>query len=294
MRPGELGGAALLLLSVLLAGIVAGCGSGGFSSAAPPPPEKTIRSYVALGDGFTAAPYAGRTAADDGCLRSAENYPALAAKKLGLTEVVDVSCTHAGTEALMKKFTTAKGKPALDPQLDAVTKDTDLVSIGAGIEDHGLLQEMFRICLVRPCAAGTAFYTQVLDHVNRAADSLTQAIRAIQEKAPEAYIVVVGYPRLTPPPESGCQQFPAQAPQADRDVVNYVLDDLNDKVRSAARQTGSAYVDVAALSQGHELCTSEPWVHSMTDRPGNAVAYHPLEAEQRAVADQLVTAVKER
>jgi len=293
VRPGAFRGAAELLLFVLLAAAVAGCGSGGFSSAAPPPPEKTIRSYVALGDGFTAAPYVGKTSSDDGCLRSGENYPALAAQKLGLTSVIDVSCTHATTEALTKDFKAGKGKP-LKPQLDAVTEDTDLVSIGAGIEDHGLLQEMFRICLARPCAAGTVFYTQVLDDVNRAADSLTQAIRALQEKAPEAYIVVVGYPRLTPPPESGCKQFPAQAPQADRDVVNYVLDGLNDKIRSAARQTGSGYVDVATLSEGHELCSSEPWVHSMTDKPGKAVAYHPLEAEQRAVAEQLVTEVKER
>jgi hypothetical protein len=32
----------------------------------------------------------------------------------------------------------------------------------------------------------------------------------------------------------------------------------------------------------------------MVDRPGKAVAYHPLEAEQEAVAAQLVQQVKQR
>lgn len=286
--------AAGLLLTLVLAGALAACGGGGFSSAPPTPPDTSIRSYVALGDGFTAAPYAGQGAGDDGCLRSAENYPALAAKTMGLTEVKDVSCTHATTNALTATFKAVKGKPALPPQLDAVDKDTDLVSIGAGIEDHDLLHEMFGICLVQPCRPGTTFYTQVLDEVNQAGDALTQAIRAIQAKAPQAYIVVVGYPRLTPPPESGCKDFPPQPAGADRDVVNYILDQLNEKVRSAALQTGSGYVDVAKLSDGHQLCSAEPWVHGMNDQPGKAVAYHPLEAEQRAVADQLVAQVKQR
>lgn len=284
--------AAGLLVCVVLAGSVAACG-GGFSATPPPAPEQRIRSYVALGDGFTAAPYAGATA-DEACLRSTGNYPALAAAKLGIAEVHDVSCTHATTKALTDGFKSGKGKPARDPQLDAVGKDTDLVSIGMGIEDGDLLQEMFRVCLVQPCAAGTVFYTQVLDDVTRAADAVTQAVRDIQAKAPLAYIVIVGYPRLTPPPESGCTEFPPQAPQADRDVVNYVLDDLNNKLRSAARQTGSGYVDVAALSEDHVLCSADPWVHTMKDKPGKAVAYHPLAAEQQAVADELATQVEQR
>lgn len=290
---GQLRRAAGLLTVALLAGALAACG-GGFSAAPAPAPQSTIASYVALGDGYTAAPYAGKPAGDDGCLRSAQNYPALAAEKLGIQDVRDVSCTHATTDALTGKFKAAKDRAAQKPQLDAVQPGTGLVSIGAGIEDHGLLNAMFHICLVRPCAPGTVFYTEVLGSVDKAAAAVTAAIRSVQAKAPEAYIVVVGYPRLTPPPEAGCQQFPAQAPQADRDVVNYVLDDLNGKLQSAARQTGSAYVDVAALSEGHELCSSDPWVHTMKDKPGKAVAYHPLEAEQQAVAAELVSLVEQR
>lgn len=282
-----------LLVLAALAGVLSACG-GGFSAAPASAPRATLKTYVALGDGFTAAPYAGRTSDDDGCLRSARNYPALAAERLGIQQVRDVSCTHAGTAALTRRTRPGPGRRALPPQLDAVGPGTDLVSIGAGIEDHGLLQKMFHVCLAQPCAPGTTFYTEVLADAQHAADAVTAAIRSAQRRAPDAFIVVVGYPRLTPPPEAGCRKFPAQAPQANRDVVNYVLDDLDAQLRSAALETGSAYVDVAALSQGHELCSREPWVHDMADRPGRAVAYHPLEAEQQAVAAQLVQQVQQR
>ena len=283
--------AAGLLLVGLLAVVLAGCG--GFSSAPASAPTTKLRTYVALGDGFTAAPYAGRTTADDGCLRSARNYPALAAEQLGIQQVRDVSCTHAGTDALTGTFAPARSDRTQDPQLDAVDRNTDLVSIGAGIEDHGLLQEMFHVCLARPCAVGTFFYTQVLGDVTKAADAVTAAIRSVQDKAPDATIVVVGYPRLTPPPTQRCRAFPPQPSPGNQDIVNYVLGDLDSHLQSAARETGSAYVDVAALSEGHELCSSDPWVHGMTDEPGKAVGYHPLEAEQEAVATELVRQVRE-
>jgi hypothetical protein len=284
--------AAGALMCVALIGGVAGCG-GGFSSSPPPPPDNTIRSYVALGDGFTAAPYAGKTTGDDGCLRSQGNYPALLAKKLKVDHFRDVSCTGASTQALKKKTRPMKGKPEVAAQLDAVKKDTDLVTVGMGIEDNDLLEHIFRICVAQPCAPGTVIYTTVEEDVIRAAQALTTALRDIQAKAPSSYMVVVGYPRFTPPPESACKAFPAQPPVS-VDTVNYLVDDINAKLQSAARQTGAGFIDVADLSTDHVLCSDEPWVHDMHSRPGKAVAYHPVAAEQRAIAEQLASRVRTR
>ena len=283
-----------LLLLVTLAGALAACG-GGFSSAAPPPPDQTIHSYVALGDGFTAAPYAGDTVGDDGCLRSKSNYPALVAAELGIDDAKDVSCTRATTEALTATFKPGKGKKAVAPQFDAIDKDTDLVTIGIGIEDTDLLGKMFKVCLAQPCAPGTSQATEVLETVDRVAESFTGSLRAIQAKAPNVYIVVVGYPQLTPPPDSACDAFPTQPTLPDgTDPVTYLIDDLNTKLRSAGRQTGSGSGVVVARSADHELCSAEPWVHDMHAKPGKAIAYHPLAAEPRAVADEVVTQVRER
>jgi hypothetical protein len=152
---------------------------------------------------------------------------------------------------------------------------------------------MFRVCVNQPCAPGTVFYPKVLQDVGHVGDAVTAAVRAVQAKAPEAYIVVVGYPRLTRPGKR-CPAAPPQHTPPGTDAINYVLDQLNQNLRSAALQTGSGYVDMAAVSDGHELCSRDPWVHSMADETGTAVAFHPLEAEQRAVAAQLVAQVKER
>ena len=148
------GGAGLLLCTTLTF-LLAACGGGFGGSGSPDTPDRTIHSYVALGDGFTAAPYTGDTEHDDGCLRSAVNYPALVAEELGVIKVHDVSCTGATTKALTTKVRPARGNRSVPAQLDAVDKDTDLVSIGIGIEDHDLLAHMFEVCLARPCRAGS-------------------------------------------------------------------------------------------------------------------------------------------
>lgn len=275
-------------LLLAAAGLLAGCG-GGFSSAPASPPARTITSYAALGDGFTAAPYTGTTVGDDGCLRSDVDYPALVAEELHIDRVRDVSCTAATTASLTTQVKPPRKKTAVPPQLDAVDSDTDLVTIGAGIEDHDLLRHMFQICLALPC--GDKFTPQtVLGDVNTVGASLAAAVRTIQDKAPEASIVLVGYPRIAP--TSGtCKDLP-EVDQLGLDAANQVLDAINSEVRSAARETGAEYLDVARLTAGHELCSGESWVHGSQGKRGDSIAYHPVAAEQRAVADALADLVR--
>lgn len=280
-----------LLAAGLLLTTTAACGAGGFGSDPPPAPDRTISTYVALGDGFTAAPYAGTTT-DEDCLRSADNYPALVAAELDIDEVRDVSCTGAETSALTEETRPRKGADRVPPQIDAVTEDTDLISIGVGIEDRDLLEGMFAVCTALPCIDKITAQA-ILNDVNLFATDLTTAVRAVQARAPKAYIVLVGYPRIVPA-EGACRALPPLGEQLALDAANYVLDEINRQIQSAARQTGSGFVDVATLSQDHELCSAEPWVNGRTSKPGESVAFHPLAAEQRAVADELADLVRGR
>ena len=78
------------LLAGALALVLAACGGGGFSGGAPTAePTEPIRSYVALGDGFAAAPYVGKMDRDRGCLRSRNNYAAQVARRLGFPSHAD-------------------------------------------------------------------------------------------------------------------------------------------------------------------------------------------------------------
>jgi hypothetical protein len=278
------------LLVLTLAGLLAGCG-GGFSSAPATPADNEIKIYVALGDGFTAAPYTGKTIGDDGCLRSDSNYPRLLAEDLHVDKLTDVSCTGATTAAIGSETTPPGSKRAVAAQLDSVTRDTDLVTIGLGIEDRGLLRDMFNVCTAVPCGDKATPQT-ILGSMDSMSETLTAAVRAIQDRAPDALIVLVGYPSIAP--DAGdCDALP-KLNQVGLDAANLVLQSINHSIRDAARATGASFFDVATISAGHELCSGEPWVSGKKAEKGESVAYHPLAPEQRAVSDGLATLVKTR
>jgi hypothetical protein len=279
------------LVGLALTGLLTACGAGGFGSAPPSPATRDIGSYVALGDDFTAAPDTGTTVGDDGCRRSDVNYPALVAHDLGVTKVDDVSCAGATTGSVTTETRPAKGKPAVPPQLDAVAEDTDLVTIGAGIEDRDLFANMFNICTAMPCT-NKVTPQAILKDVDTMGTSLTAAVRAVQDKAPNAYVVLVGYPNILP--DSGACDAIRDLDQTTIDAANYLLDQVNREVRSTARDTGVGYLDVSRLSVGHELCSGESWIRSEKGKHGKPDVFRPEAAEQRAVADALEALVKSR
>lgn len=276
------------LLGIALACLVAACGAGGFGSSQPEQGTQPLRSYVALGDGFTAAPDTGTTARDDGCRRSDANYPALLAHDLGITDVHDVSCVGATTSSVTTETRPGKGRPAVPAQLDAVSKDTDLVTISLGLEDRDLVANIYDVCTAVPCTTKIAPQA-ILKDIDTMGTALTAAVRAVQDKAPDAYIVVLDYPNLTP--DSGSCDEIRGLDQTTIDAANYLLDQIDREIRSTARDTGIGYLDVARLSSGHELCSDEPWVVAGKGRHGG---YQPVAAEQRAVADALRALVKNR
>jgi hypothetical protein len=279
--------AALPVLAAALAGLLAGCG-GGFSSAPATPPDETVHSYVALGDAFTAAPDADAAQGEGGCARSKDNYPALLAHALEVKDAEDVSCIDATTASLTTESKPGKDSSPVPAQLEAVESDTDLVTVGVGLGDRDLLPHSFQICTALPCGDKVPPQT-ILDDVHAMAASLTSAVRAIQTRAPEAYIVLVGYPKITPDAGS-CDALP-ELDQPGLDAANQLLDEINREIRSAARDTGAGFLDVARISVGHELCSGDPWIAKPEGKKG-ATDYLPRPAEQSAVADALATLVR--
>ncbi|MFL6062302.1 MAG: SGNH/GDSL hydrolase family protein [Marmoricola sp.] len=284
----RLSGASLPLLALLL--LLAGCGAGGFGAAKPIEPKTSISNYVALGDGFVAGPDLGRVT-DKSCLRTADNYPVQVARLVGVNTVHDVSCTGAGTRSLTNRFKSPVTHKELPAQLDAITAKTDLVTLGIGLADRGLLQDMFRICVALPCGPDVVSPKPIITQLKLYGQDLTNAVRSIQDKAPHAVIVLVGYPQLMPPASAGsCKKLPRVA-SAQLDAAHLVLGEINDAIRSAAQQTGAMFVDVAALSQNHTPCDDDPWVNGF--QPGGAAKpYHPLAPEQKAVAEAIAAQVR--
>jgi hypothetical protein len=278
-------------LLAALALVLSACGAGGFGSKEPPDLDTSIKSYVALGDGFAAAPYVGRTTAKDGCLRSELNYPQQVATSLGVTSFKDVSCAGATTKALSDRFRPPGASKDVKAQLDAVTADTDLVTVTVGIMDGHLLTGMFDICVAQPC--GTSMIAKDLaDELTQIGVDLPRAIRAISQKAPQAYIVVVGYPELLPFGR-GCKALPTMNDDQWR-YANLAWKQFSTAVGSSARQAGAAYVDVRKLTEQHAPCSKHPWVNSDATVKGKSLAYHPKALEQQVVAQAVAAQVRTR
>ena len=70
-------------------------------------------------------------------------------------------------------------------------------------------------------------------------------------------------------------------------------DQLNEAVEAAADEAGVEYVDVAAASKGHDVCSEVPWINGKRDDPETGAAmYHPTPEGQAGVAKLLLATIR--
>lgn len=266
------------------------------SRTAEPEPRRPlprIDRYVALGDSFTAAPFVPEyEQRSGGCVRSTANYPKLIARQLK-TRAVDRSCGGADTRDLTVGSSGHSGK--LAPQFAALDRRTDLVTLSMGGNDQQVFGTLINRCPTyrdadptgSPCreAMRGTDGDRLLGALRQTQRSLVAALRQVRQLAPRARVLVVGYPKLAPD-EGTC---PDLLPLADGDYeyADELNRALNDTLRGAAGTTGVEFIDVYAASEGHDVCSDEPWVNGAVTITDQALQYHPFAVEQRAVA-QLV------
>jgi lysophospholipase L1-like esterase len=251
-----------------------------------------VSSYVALGDSFTAAPFVPSTDLAEGCFRSDGNYPALIADRLQPARFVDVSCSAATTEDLTSPQATAGGRGRVPPQLRAVTADTDLVTLGIGANDEDLFARLVALC-AGPSADASCdddLVVQTRQVLRRTSDRVADALERLERRAPDATVVLIGYPRLVDA-DRPCARIPVP-PESLPDLAA-VEAELDRSLDRAAQHAGAAYVDMHALSRGHEICSSDPWVNGRRTDEQAALAYHPFAAGQGAVAERVLGVLRE-
>lgn len=280
-----------VLVPVLLAGVLGGCSD---------PPEPRIErndgaragsTYVALGDSYAAGPRLGPSTGPVGCEQTSGNYAHRLAERLDL-ELTDVTCGGATTDHLTGPQTPPNGAP-VPPQLDALSADTDIVTVGIGGNDGKVFSELVTACVGAaaqdragaPCTAeGAGFRAKAERQVGRLPTRMVEALEAIRERAPEATLLVVGYPHLFPE-EGTCELLPLA--RGDYPYARELVGRINDALAAAADQAGATYVDVAAATDGHDICATDPWIAGLI--PAEAgLEYHPYAKEQEVVTDLLV------
>lgn len=279
-----------LVLAIALAAIPGPSGvvgAGGTDAST----RSRFASYVALGDSFTAGPLIPDLVVAGGCFRSTRNYPALLARRLGVSAFTDVSCSGADTTDMTQSQQTALG--VVPPQLDSLDRDTDLVTLSVGGNDFSVFSRLVTVCpslrasdpTGAPCRRRLGGHRgdALLSDVARTRGRIAGVVREVRRRAPHAQVLLVGYPRLAPPDGTCPERLPLA--DGDYDYATRVERALNAAMRRAAHEEGAEYVDMFGRSLGHDICATDPWVNGQdTDRDA-AAAYHPFAAEMVAVAD---------
>lgn len=227
--------------------------------------------YVALGSSFAAG--AGIEPQGPECGRSGRNYANLVAQELDL-ELVEASCGGAVTANIID---TPQG--AAPPQIDAVTADTALITVTVGGNDLGYAATA-SACddPASSCAEGAALPE---DRLSQLRESLTSMIGALRERAPEATVVLVTYPRLVT--DGTCDQL-TYAPE-EVEVVRFVGERLQEAFLDVADATGVLVADPYGVEGDHGPCAEggDRWINGST--AGDGATHHPTSAGHAAMAE---------
>ncbi|MEV0463124.1 SGNH/GDSL hydrolase family protein [Nocardia tengchongensis] len=255
--------------------------------------------YVALGDSY-AAGVGISNILDKPCSRSDRNYAHLFAAQRGYA-LTDVTCGGATIDTVTSS------------QLPAVTADTTLVTLGVGGNDIGFGQ-LVKDCvlagtlgtgsgtgsLATGSASGSAgavaevvagcknkYGAEMPGRLSMTAAKLAQLLAAIRTQAPQARIVLVGYPKILPDNASLCAgRQPVLAGDVDW-IRESVVGGLNTMLRS---QPGTTYFSTYELYDSHDVCEAVPdrWVNGTSVDNGEGAQFHPNQYGHAATAQKMV------
>ena len=254
-----------IFLVVFSAAIVVSAGLVTSMAAAPAAGAAVAVSYVALGDSYSSGVGAGNyTPSSGSCERSVKAYPEQWAAASSPATFVSVACSGASTADV------------LSSQVSALSARTTLVSITIGGNDAGFSSAM-ETCVFRSTSsclnAVAAAETFIADQLPARLDTTLQTIAA---DAPNAKVIVLGYPDLYDLSKSGsCIGLST----SDRVALNGGADDLDAALAAAAQANDDTFADVRGQFAGHEICDSGSWLHSV-DIFAISSSYHPTAAGQ--------------
>jgi lysophospholipase L1-like esterase len=222
------------------------------------PAQAAGPAYVALGDSYSAGNGAGNYISSSGdCHRSNSAYPALWASAHSPSSFTFAACSGAVTSDVTGS------------QLGGLNSSTGLVTLTIGGNDAGFSD------VITTCVTGSD--STCVNRVNTAENfvrsSLTGRLdtvyNAIHAKAPNAHVVVLGYPDLYT-----LNVFCIGLSATKHQKIDEAADVLDTTIASAAAAHGFTFGDVRSTFKGHELCSGDDYLHSLVISP-SFESYHP-------------------
>ncbi len=226
--------------------------------------------YVGLGDSYSSGTGAGTYDLNSGCERSSNAYPAKVAAATGLS-LSFTSCSGATTTDVIAN------------QMGTLDASTQYVTVTAGGNDAGFTSLIINCTLLNCVSAVNAKITWA----NTTLPGLLNAMfTQIQSKAPNATVIVLGYPRLFSGATCGSTFGISTSEQT---AANNLVDAFDSVTAARAAAYGFTYKSAVSQFTGHAICASSAWLHGLTTPLGNS--YHPNAAGHNSGYTPLVRSV---
>ena len=235
-------------------------------AATPAAEAASTVNYVALGDSYSSGLGAGSYISSSGsCDRSTNAYPERWAAAHAPASFVSVACAGATTSDVISS------------QVSALSASTTLVSLTIGGNDAGFSSTM-ETCVLHSTSTCVNAVTAAESFVSTQLPArLNSALQQIRAHAPNAKIVLLGYPQLYDLSKSGtCIGLST----TDRTALNGAADQLDSAMSSAAGRNSATFADVRAQFAHHEICDGAgSWLNSVNILSISS-SYHPTAAGQ--------------
>ena len=223
------------------------------------PAQAAAPGYVALGDSYSSGTGTRSYIADgSSCQRSTSAYPSLIAAARGYA----------------LNFRACSGATIPDvtsSQLPALTASTAYVSVSVGGNDAGFASVLTECALPgwlsscdRAINGAQSFITSTLP------SRLTTLYAGIRSRAPQAKVVVVGYPRIFNGEDCNALTWFSPAEEA---RLNQTADLLNSRLAAAASAAGFSFADPTSRFVGHAVCDDAEWINGLSNPISES--YHP-------------------
>lgn len=197
------------------------------------------------------------------------------------------------------------------PQLEHLNEDTSLVTVSIGGNDVGFA-EVIKSCLWRGVVETAASCEEDMGESTRRKirnlkDDLVDLYNKMQGRAPNARILVVGYPRMFPDDPIGPLEVGPSLETGDLDEpidpadqrwMNEMGRLLNQTTKQAAEEAGVEFVDVHDALEGHEIGTEDSWINDLDlslENGGFADmgSFHPNDQGHAAIARRVKQQVRQ-
>jgi lysophospholipase L1-like esterase len=224
-------------------------------TVATTPAYASSTNYVALGDSYSSGNGAGSYDGSS-CERSSNAYASKWAAAHSPASFSFVACSGATTADVRNN------------QLSALNSGTTLASITIGGNDAGFADVMQTCVLSSDSTCVSAVNSAENTMRTTLPGSLSSLYGAMRAKAPSARFVVLDYPHLYI-----ITSFCVGLSNTKRNALNAAADVLDGVISTAASNAGFTFADVRNQFKGHELCSGDGWLNSVTWPIGDS--YHP-------------------